>query len=708
MAVFNYANESANLLRRQQDSLDDFKNNIDNMEHDYNNRLVEVYGRPYPDDCGPGRTYSTEYCQSGPDLYHYMYTDTSQFIGDSGMVPRVITRIFENHDEVTDDGQIIKGAPKEVKYYLDTDYRYGIVKPPEWQSKRQVPGRLQIAQADLLQLIGRYEQTLKEYDNLLLDITDQVALIEAQQFLSSEELRILSEDSQVQVSLNDAVTSAYDNQKSHALEATIALQVGNVVAAAFPLSAGFSFDLTSGFRAAAMAAAQIVAQAFSSESDSDYLAQLNNQHAKESQSALTNIKLVSVRGDFADDRLILELEKLVRSEAVLRLELDNIHESMKQTVQRYAAVLAEGVRIMQDRLRFRKQTAAKIQDYRYKDMSFRIFRNDALQKYRAQFDLAGLYTYLAAKAYDYETTLLDGETMAGQRFLTDIVRKRTIGMFDNGQPLLGSGLADPLKRMYQNFQVLKPQLGFNNPQIETNRFSLRQELFRVKMDETSNETWRRALQQHRVDDLWDIPEFRRFCRPFAEEGIPQPGIVIPFTTTVTSGLNFFEWPLGGGDSYYSATNFATKVRSVGVWFSNYNTVGLAQTPRIYLVPAGEDILRTPSYSTREIRTWEVVDQKLPVPFPIVNSELENNPGWIPSVDTIYDEMFAIRRHSDFRAYHDSGYLNQSEILYDSRLIGRSVWNTKWLLIIPGRSLLYDADEGLDTFIEGPEIWGGDG
>ena len=48
---------------------------------------------------------------------------------------------------------------------------------------------------------------------------------------------------------------------------------------------------------------------------------------------------------------------------------------------------------------------------------------------------------------------------------------------------------------------------------------------------------------------------------------------------------------GGGDSYYSAANFATKVRGVGVWFSNYNGSGLALTPRVYLVPVGEDVLR---------------------------------------------------------------------------------------------------------------------
>ena len=41
------------------------------------------------------------------------------------------------------------------------------------------------------------------------------------------------------------------------------------------------------------------------------------------------------------------------------------------------------------------------------------------EKYRAQFDMAARYVYLAAKAYDYETTLLDWSGMAGQNFLRD-------------------------------------------------------------------------------------------------------------------------------------------------------------------------------------------------------------------------------------------------------------------------------------------------
>ncbi|MEY8250747.1 MAG: hypothetical protein RPR91_00050, partial [Colwellia sp.] len=65
----------------------------------------------------------------------------------------------------------------------------------------------------------------------------------------------------------------------------------------------------------------------------------------------------------------------------------------------------------------------------------------------------------------------------------------------------------------------------------------------------------------------------------------------------------------------------------------------------------------------------------------------------------------IRRHSSFRAYHDSGYLNEDDMVSDSRLVGRSVWNTKWVLVIPGGTFLADSTEGMDTFIYGEKIPG---
>jgi hypothetical protein len=36
---------------------------------------------------------------------------------------------------------------------------------------------------------------------------------------------------------------------------------------------------------------------------------------------------------------------------------------------------------------------------------------------------------------------------------------------------------------------------------------------------------------------------------------------------------------------------------------------------------------------------------------------------------------------------------------DTRLIGRSVWNTEWLLVIPGSTLLSDPQIGIDRFIQ---------
>ena len=133
--------------------------------------------------------------------------------------------------------------------------------------------------------------------------------------------------------------------------------------------------------------------------------------------------------------------------------------------------------------------------------------------------------------------------------------------------------------MKLNFDVLKGQMGFNNPQVETNRFSLRYELFRINDNDESDATWREQLEASRVYNLWDIPEFRRYARPFApEEAGPQPGLVITFATNVLFGLNFFGNELGPNDSAYDSSQFSTRIRGVGTWFEDYAGLPLANTP----------------------------------------------------------------------------------------------------------------------------------
>ena len=220
----------------------------------------------------------------------------------------------------------------------------------------------------------------------------------------------------------------------------------------------------------------------------------------------------------------------------------------------------------------------------------------------------------------------------------------------------------------------------------------------MKQGADQDDEWRSELKKHRVDDLWATPEFRKYCRPFTPETEgPQPGIVIPFETNVLFGKNFFGWPLGGGDHAYDPTNFATKVRSVGLWFEGYDNSRLSETPRAYLVPTGMDVMLVPDSTDLDSREWTVTDQKLPVPLPVGDSDL-NNPDWIPSLDSLDGAMAQIRKFSSFRAYHDAGYFDAGQMSYDSRLIGRSVWNTRWMLIIPGGTFNFDANDGLDTFI----------
>ena len=426
---------------------------------------------------------------------------------------------------------------------------------------------------------------------------------------------------------------------------------------------------------------------------------------------MAGLTLKVLEGDQATADAVSELESMWRQEPLLRLEAYTRREVIEQQQREVMQTLAEGQRLLSERVQFRKNTAADVQEYRFQDMAFRVFRNDALQKYRAQFDLAARYAFLAATAYDYETNLLGGNPQSGQDFLTGIVRERSLGQLVDGQPIAGSpGLSDPLARLRQNFDVLKGQLGFNNPQTETNRFSLRRELFRIDGETPESDAkWRQILSDYRVDNLFDNELFRRYSRPFAPPELgAQPGLVIPFSTTVTFGMNFFGWPLGPGDSAYDPSNFATKVRAVGVWFQGYDQLPLSSTPRVYLIPVGADVLRSPDATDFGTREWSVVDQKLPVPFPIGAENLDD-PDWIPVNDGLSDDFYEIRRFSSFKAhsFDEGDPIDTSQMTSDSRLIGRSVWNTRWLLVIPGGTMLFDPEEGMETFINGAPLPGGD-
>ncbi|MGB0257529.1 MAG: hypothetical protein ACPGES_02640, partial [Coraliomargarita sp.] len=420
-----------------------------------------------------------------------------------------------------------------------------------------------------------------------------------------------------------------------------------------------------------------------------------------------DLKIDALDRDFELKEALVDLENLVGDEGILRVEVFRQQEGLRELSDEYRALLQRGARLIDEREAFNKRVAELTQRNRYQDMSFRVTRNTALQRYHEAFDLAARYVYLAAKAYDYETNLHPDAAGSAQGILGDIVGERSIGQVVREEPYSGrGGLAEQLVRLKSNYDVLKGQLGLNNPQTETGRFSLRQELYRISPDSASDTDWQDALEMARVENLWDLPEFRRYCRPFAayDPAIPEPGIVIDFSSFIQSRKNFFGKALAGGDNTYDPTNFATKIYSVGTWFEGYlsdnfesSASELSETPRIYLVPVGSDVMAYPSDNELGVRLWNVLDQKIPVPYPVLETNLDDN-VWRP-LDTLGGTDAEIRKFSSFRAYHDSGYFDASEMTFDTRLVGRSVWNTRWLLIIPGATLNANSDVGLDTFIE---------
>ena len=332
-----------------------------------------------------------------------------------------------------------------------------------------------------------------------------------------------------------------------------------------------------------------------------------------------------------------------------------------------------------------------------------------------------------------------------QEFWNRVIAARALGVVKDGQPqFAGSNTGDPglssiLAEMKADWDVLKGRLGFNNPDAYGTTASLRTENFRILAEQEGDTAWRDVLAHARMDDIRMDPDVRRYCMQVGSTGDePIPGIVLTFATSIADGLNLFGQPLVGGDHAFSPTAFATKVFGVGVAFEGYegmdnpsanstalasagasspgeptlhafNPNALSANPYIYLIPVGVDSMRTPPLGDAStIRTWSVDDVTIPLPFNIGASEFSSK-KLFQSSDSLSEPLFSTRKHQAFRPvstvsafsgdlYGAAGQLKPSQYT-NRRLIGRSVWNSQWKLIIPGRTLLNNPQEGLDRFIQ---------
>ena len=118
-----------------------------------------------------------------------------------------------------------------------------------------------------------------------------------------------------------------------------------------------------------------------------------------------------------------------------------------------------------------------------------------------------------------------------------------------------------------------------------------------------------------------------------------------------------------------------------------------------MIPCGSDFLRSPLGDVNDIRSWQVVDQALPLPYNLGANDF-NTIQFFGANDTLSEQPWVIRKHQAFRAVSDPSLFEAGHlplVYTNRRLIGRSVWNSHWKIVIPANTLLNDEQQGLSNF-----------
>jgi hypothetical protein len=729
-AAFQQASRMNRLLRTQSNTLDDYNYAVAGQERAYEYELITLFGSAYPGDVGPGKLYAQGY--AGPDLYRYWLIDRPSGITDTSREVTVSFREPVNLDpfkewsldnvyqKLTDPVQFttrtMKIAPDRLMQFAPSGY-----------GRRREPGAIQAGLLDAYQAQVQAREMANQFDNLMRRFERDYQLFA--EFRSAYETANEQADAKMEKAAANLKAAVALGASISLMEASaeFAVNLSEATAEGFPGTVGLSFDATSAARAFSIYGGAVAAYAqrvgtVALETKAALLELDADQLAGEAEDFLA-----AYQWEFQDKQHVVEFERLLQTVLASGYQLSIRMAELQRANEKVASLIARADRILADREVFRQRAAAVIQGYRTRDMTYRTFRNEELSQYQSLYDLAAQYTYLAAQSYDYETGLLG--TPAGEALIDGIVGTRSLGRFQGANPVASTGtrgdggLASLLARLQSDWSVVKPRLGINNPDQNGTLFSLRHELFRIRSDAASVEDdklWRQVLEQHIMSNLLNDPDVALHCRSLAKpDGSQVRGIVIPFYTTIGHGLNFFGRPLSAGDHAYSPSNFATKIYSTGVVLKGYigmdpyafgmpnaggpassDPLALSATPYVYLIPAGEDRMFAPPLGNAStVRSWSVKDQAIPLPFNLGLNDFSATQFFTPS-GSVNEELWILRQHQAFRPVNDPAFLYSSlpSEFTSGRLVGRSVWNTRWKLVIPAYSLLNDEQGALDRFV----------
>jgi hypothetical protein len=753
--------EQNGLLRTVENQSADYSFTVAQQETAFNKRLTEIYGQPYAGDIGPGKFYPQGY--TGPDYLRFMYIDRPYIYDRTALFGNTVGSSNRRSDLY---------LPISRKDYIDKIYAFdGKTKSALLLEQLYVPnyapppgtipatgyalrytidftdGPYQIADTAFgsRNSTGQLQQALYAVLNAREQVYFKARSLNSARIDFGLAIKALREDvdAENQIYENEVAFKATElavkkAQGGYEIVDTILnntkktnTEVAYAAIESFPKVVGFANDVTSTARGVLAAQAVLTNTVLSTKEIAtkvaDYLIELGLAIG-EMQTEAVNHKLefgIKLRSRIAD---------LQSKYGDIFSEVKGIDAANKEfyaSLANYQNVLIEGQRVQEERETFRKRAAAIIQGVRTRDVAFRAFRTESLEQYKVLYDQAARYTFLAAKAYDYETAQLGSST--GRDFLSKIVSTRALGLVGaNGEPQnVGSnsgdgGLSSQLAKLQADWAVAKSRLGINNPDQYGTLFSLRRELFNLPYKEDGSVedhvAWQDKLRSCLVADLRSDPTIAAHALPTSNPtGLAQPGFVISFPTTIEAGQNFFAKALGVGDSAFSSASFSTKINSVGIAFQGYlgmnpyaagstgipappthnSPDALAATPYVYLIPGGADSMRTPPLngSPVTVRDWLVLDYAMPLPYDIGGIGFGPTASWTGST-SLTEPFFTPRKHQPFRATDNPGlfFVPGMTEFTNRRLVGRSVWNSEWKLVIPAQTLLANPQDGIERFI----------
>lgn len=479
--VLEWANQGTQRLREQGEAQNTFDNQIAQSSSDFNNRLIEIFGYPSIDDPADNDfDINTDDLQEGegPDLLNFMMGE----------------------QEVSVEGWTPRSAPGEVQIAI---------------SELKIAGlRIEEAEAAVMALEA--------------EIDDLLQFIEFRTQTSAQEIHVIGLATEQNISLTDAL-KRIKTRCNWWCKFRKGVSTGlGVITNWKTIAGGLGCVASFGSACAVIAAAIIIDAAGNIQDTAEYYKSLSSefdiQRERERIQGWKEAQLTGIRNAVEIEREKLRLQSLVRQSPQLMVNLAIAGEGAVQALGRVNSSVKRGLRVLEERTRIEQIERDQLEEFRWKDLAFRVFRNNAMQQYGAFFELAARWVFLAGRAFAYEWNDRDFADLV----LEDIHRERILGN--------STGTSGGLAAILVDLDSADIGNAFNQPFNPggSTTFSFRRNLLGLYLGASANPSESRIFF---VDETTDIFQTFSGGDP-TEHGFVTPDAVgVSSSNTLPGGLN---------------------------------------------------------------------------------------------------------------------------------------------------------------------------